>query len=317
MNISIIIPLYNKGMLVTETLDSILEQTYQLFEIIIVDDGSTDDSVSHIYPYLTDKRIKLITQVNAGPGAARNFGVKKAQYDWISFIDADDVWHQDFLLHAVESLNKNVNHHFFFSKTTTDEKLLGEKKQDELSLFNFDDFIESDFSSPTFKTHCDTSSGAMLARKDKFISAGGFYEKNKCIYGEDSFLITIILVDNLVVFSARALLLVRSQPDGLSSQAKKDVKVRPLVNNSIFLYSLLKRKELTEVRQYISYLTMLDAKSLSSKGRGWEAIKLIKVNFNSYYFTNVKMIKYIFIISTNIVFSPLLIILNKMTEGKT
>ena len=78
--ISVIIPLYNKGKLIIDTIESILAQSHQHFEIIIVNDGSTDKSIEYVTPYTADSRVTLITQVNSGPGSARNTGVQKAKY---------------------------------------------------------------------------------------------------------------------------------------------------------------------------------------------------------------------------------------------
>ena len=88
-NISVIIPLYNKEKSIRRTIESLQKQTFQSFEIVIVNDGSTDNSVE-IVNRIDDDRIRLINQDNAGPGAARNTGVKNAQAEWIVFLDADD-----------------------------------------------------------------------------------------------------------------------------------------------------------------------------------------------------------------------------------
>jgi len=92
--VSIIIPVYNSEQYITECIDSVLNQSYQNFEIIVVDDGSTDDTSSIITQYNNDK-ITLYHQQNSGSGAARNHGVKKASGAWIAFIDADDIWLPD------------------------------------------------------------------------------------------------------------------------------------------------------------------------------------------------------------------------------
>lgn len=90
--ISIIIPAYNPGKLIAETIDSVLNQTYQNFEIIIVDDGSTDNT-RQIIESFTDKRIKLYSQKNSGlPSIPRNKGVSYAQGEFLAFLDHDDVW---------------------------------------------------------------------------------------------------------------------------------------------------------------------------------------------------------------------------------
>lgn len=89
MFISIIIPLFNKGYKVCRSIDSVLRQKYQKYEIIVVDDGSIDDSAFYVKQY-SDERIKYIYQANAGVSAARNKGIEKANGDWLYFLDADD-----------------------------------------------------------------------------------------------------------------------------------------------------------------------------------------------------------------------------------
>lgn len=94
--ISVVIPLYNKEQSIASTLQTVLKQTYQDFEIVIVNDGSTDHSVEEVAKVL-DLRIHLIHQSNAGVSAARNRGIEEAKGEYIAFLDADDVWKPDYL----------------------------------------------------------------------------------------------------------------------------------------------------------------------------------------------------------------------------
>ena len=89
---SIIVPCYNSAKYLPLCLDSILKQTYKQFEVVVVNDGSTDDTDLVIKPYLDDPRIKYIKQDNAGPPKARNTGINNADGDYIAFLDSDDLW---------------------------------------------------------------------------------------------------------------------------------------------------------------------------------------------------------------------------------
>ena len=93
---SIIIPLYNKANFVCTTIESILAQTFNDYEIIVVNDGSTDNSLT-VVNELNDARIHIFSKENGGVSAARNFGIDKAQNEYITFLDADDLWLPDYL----------------------------------------------------------------------------------------------------------------------------------------------------------------------------------------------------------------------------
>lgn len=104
--VSVVIPCYNDKNYIQETIKCVLSQSYQNFEIIIVDDGS-DDATKQVLHTLTNNRIKVITQTNSGPSAARNRGFNTASGSYILTIDADDTVEETFLEKAVAILNKN------------------------------------------------------------------------------------------------------------------------------------------------------------------------------------------------------------------
>lgn len=93
---SIIIPLYNKAAYILETLHSVFNQTFARYEVIVVDDGSTDDGVDLIEHHF-GARVRIIRQENQGVSAARNNGVRAAVYDHVAFLDADDLLHPKYL----------------------------------------------------------------------------------------------------------------------------------------------------------------------------------------------------------------------------
>lgn len=93
---SVIIPLYNKAPYVAKAIESVLGQTYRDFEVIVIDDGSTDQSLE-VAKTFENKSITIISQPNSGVSTARNNGVKLAKHPYICFLDADDWWHPTFL----------------------------------------------------------------------------------------------------------------------------------------------------------------------------------------------------------------------------
>jgi glycosyltransferase involved in cell wall biosynthesis len=105
--VSIVIPLYNAEKFITETIESIISQTISNYEILIIDDGSTDGSANKIKSYLTDNRFKYFYQKNSGVSVARNTGLEKANGVYILFLDADDVLTNNFLEARIEQLETN------------------------------------------------------------------------------------------------------------------------------------------------------------------------------------------------------------------
>ena len=102
--VSVIIPTYNRSGLICTAIDSVIAQTYASTEIIVVDDGSTDDTRSVLQRY--GDRIRLLSQENSGPAAARNKGIAAARGEYIAFLDSDDYWLPEKLTRQIEALEK-------------------------------------------------------------------------------------------------------------------------------------------------------------------------------------------------------------------
>lgn len=116
--VSVIIPVYNVEKYIKESLDSVLNQTMQNLEVICIDDGSTDNSLYILQEYQkADSRVRVLTQENQGSGLARNRGMKQAHGKYIAFLDADDFWHDEFVLetivNAAEMISCNVTGTFW------------------------------------------------------------------------------------------------------------------------------------------------------------------------------------------------------------
>jgi glycosyltransferase involved in cell wall biosynthesis len=112
--ISVVIPLYNKEDYIAKAMQSVLAQTFRSFELIVVNDGSTDNSRS-VAESFKDNRIQILNQANKGVSEARNYGVDKATFQWVAFLDADDWWAPEFLEHLVEAIQQYPHEHIFAS----------------------------------------------------------------------------------------------------------------------------------------------------------------------------------------------------------
>ena len=103
--VSVIIPMYNKEKNIARTIDSVLAQDYPWWELVVVDDGSSDGSVSVVERY-EDARIRLFRKENGGVSAARNYGVQKATGEYVVYLDADDSLMPSCLLTLLDVLKK-------------------------------------------------------------------------------------------------------------------------------------------------------------------------------------------------------------------
>lgn len=104
--VSVIMPCYNTERYIEKSVYSVLNQTYKNIELIVIDDGSTDSSLNILKTIQTgDKRLKVLSQKNKGPGPARNKGLKEASGDYIAFLDSDDFWSLD----CIEKLERAIS----------------------------------------------------------------------------------------------------------------------------------------------------------------------------------------------------------------
>jgi glycosyltransferase involved in cell wall biosynthesis len=102
--VTVVVPTYNRGQFVAEAIQSVLEQTFRDFELIVVDDGSTDDTTA-VVGCFTDPRLHYVYQTNQERSAARNHGLRLAQGEYVAFLDSDDVWLPTKLEHQVTLLD--------------------------------------------------------------------------------------------------------------------------------------------------------------------------------------------------------------------
>jgi glycosyltransferase involved in cell wall biosynthesis len=112
--VSVIIPTYNRESFIAECVESVLAQTFSNFELIVVDDGSTDRTETVVGGY-SDK-IRYLRQEQRGPAAARNSGIRNASGEWLSFLDSDDLWLPNKLEFEMEYVSKNPNMRICYSE---------------------------------------------------------------------------------------------------------------------------------------------------------------------------------------------------------
>ena len=173
--VSVIIPTFNHKDFIVETLESVFAQTFQDYEVIVVNDGSPDDTEAALRPYIEAQRIQYLCQENQGVAAARNAGLALARGEWIALLDDDDLWPMDKLEWQVACLES--------SKAVMVGglcSLFGDAKDRKMLLASdgFKAFTTPDL----FKSNPFGSPGQTLIRKSALDQIGGF---DPSIWGVD------------------------------------------------------------------------------------------------------------------------------------
>lgn len=143
--VSIIMPSYNTAKYIAETVQSVLAQTYQNWELIIVDDCSTDDTDEVIKPFLSDSRIRYLkNEKNSGAAVSRNRALREAKGKWIAFLDSDDLWMPEKLEKQIAFMKENGYHFSYTDYVEIDEtskpngkRVTGPKKITRAGMFNY------------------------------------------------------------------------------------------------------------------------------------------------------------------------------------
>jgi glycosyltransferase involved in cell wall biosynthesis len=196
MEISVVIPLYNASKTIVSTINSVLEQSYKVSEIVLINDGSIDNSsdiVRDVFKeYLDQNFIVLIDKRNEGPSAARNIGVKIAKHEWIAFLDSDDQWVYSKIAEQIEVLKGNTN----IDVCGTCSNILDFNKKGTFFFVSYRQLL--------YKNYFSTSS--VLLKKESFLRTKGFDESQK--YSEDYGLwLEMLFRENICVVLNKKLLL--------------------------------------------------------------------------------------------------------------
>lgn len=196
--VSVVIPTYNTAKYISEAIESVLAQTYKDFEIIVVDDGSTDNTKEVLQPCI--EQIRYIYQGNGGRASARNTGIKAARGRYVAFLDSDDMWTPGKLEKQVDIMEGNENIDFLFGDK---QRFSDDGTTIISSMFKKHHYDETFFGDPLYvrdahKKLLETSfipTGTVIMRKECFDKSGLFDET---IYTEDyEFWLRIALFNNL------------------------------------------------------------------------------------------------------------------------
>ncbi len=272
--ISVVIPVYNKQKYIKDSIQSVLNQNFDDFEIIIIDDGSTDHSVE-ILETLTDSKINLYKQSNHGVSYTRNKGVQLSSGKLIAFLDADDYWYPDHLQKIVKLYHQYPEAHFFATAYEVEYpgglikkfRLYHEPKSKLFSKFY--QYIKG---SPIFYT------SNFAIKKDVYIKEKGFKEN---IHGEDTEFFYRLGYQYLLAYDSSITLRYKNQSENsLFAHYETDRKVLLLKELKEFEQ---KDKELKRILDLNRFAWVMEYKVLKKNGQAKELMKQISIENMNFF----------------------------------
>ena len=280
--VDIIISLYNKENTILRAIRSIQEQTFENWNIIVVDDGSTDNSYD-LVEQIKDERITVIQQENQGPGSARNTGIKNSDAKYIAFLDADDEWLNDYLEKAVDKLEKEdisfvcCMYHEYPQKINVPKRW--EKRGVIPGLYClkgnenpiFTDWLLSFI-------HTDTT----VFKRGILLKYDGFYEKDKCMHGEDTILFLRSGINEPFIISPNISVIHHREDSSLSY--KVQFPLPPFLVNPNIIMDYCNEENKLLLSKAINHLALRHAQLRARNGHKQDAIDIIRRFPNSKIF---------------------------------
>jgi glycosyltransferase involved in cell wall biosynthesis len=291
---SVILATYNSSKYLEESINSVLNQTYKNFELIIVDDGSTDKTINIIKKF-KDNRIKYKYQTNQGPSKARNIGIKISKSRWICFIDADDYWYKNKLKVVRKFLSgSNLIYHKLKKKIEFKKKNL-HIMQSKLQYSLFQKYIGSKIKDPITKNlliYGNTiPTSSVVIRKKILEKSKSFDEKLRI--GEDYDLwLRLSLVTNKFIFISETLGSYRIHTES-STKKRKDI-TKLVMNVEKKYHHILNKNEKALILSRHEYSS---GRKNFHLGLYSKSIKIFKKTFyNGTFYIKIKSLISIFII---------------------
>ena len=273
---SIVITVYNKADFIKNTINSVLNQTYKNFEIIVVNDGSTDAS-ENIIRSIEDSRIKLINTKNQGASNARNTGINASKHTYIASLDGDDIWHRNYLSQITEAINEFPKEKIF---ATAVSQQYGAKIKNATYSFKQEKTLEvHNYFKSSRKFSLLTSSSVIFHKS--ILNKTGLYDPT-IISGQDTDMWIRFGMYYKVVFINKPLVIYKHIASSLSNtkfelknkpkfnKYFKEEKENPLLKSYLDLnrYSMAILSKLQNDEEHFTYYTsQLDTKNISLRQR--------------------------------------------------
>lgn len=282
MRVSVIVPLYNKAPHVRRCLESIGAQTLKDFEVIVVDDGSTDASGA-VAREFRDPRFQVVSQPNAGPGAARNRGVSLAQGDLLAFLDADDEWFPEFLDQNVRALDQagpevaTVSSGYIEDPSGINPERMWRQRGIQEGVFSAQATTPARLMvfALSYMSCWNT-----IIRAEVFREMGGFYSRTRALYAEDAWLWLQVLMTFPVLFRMEPLTRFHREASELSGNLPGVRPVEPFLLAPEPLYERCPPHMRRLLREVLAIRALKTACMLGYWGR-WNEAGALRRRFSS------------------------------------
>lgn len=221
--VSIVIPVYNTQKYLSECLDSIINQSYKNLEIIVINDGSTDNSQNIIDEYVKkDKRIISIYQNNSGVSAARNSGLDNSSGDYVCFVDSDDFIRKDFIENLINVMSK------YNADVTTTKSNLDDVNIENVEVLDADKALVRMYYGKLEKSDNGVQMFSLKLLKENNIT----FDEDKKVCEDFDFFAKALIVSNKIAVDYRSMYYYRPNPDSVMHKAL-NINNFKAINNKI------------------------------------------------------------------------------------
>ncbi len=297
---SVVVPLYNKERHIVDAVESVLRQSYEKFEIIIVNDGSIDNSLNKL-KVISDPRVKIISQENAGVSAARNKGILNSRFDYIAFLDADDEWEPFYLQEISELINEFSDNGWYatgyaLKENGRLENLIPKELENKKKLVDF--FQYSIFN---LLIHIDST----VIRKSSFEKVGFF--PIGVTHGEDQDLFARLALKYPLAYSGKVGTHYSLDSDNRACKNVKLTELWPFLkeNNELLQHQKLTDEQKFYIHEYVAIRMISRARALKNNGKTLKSIQLLMRHKNTVLFKKMWIQSFIICLLPNQIFKVL------------
>lgn len=276
-SVDVVIPLYNKARFVRRAVESVLNQTYGNWRLIVVDDGSTDGGPDTLEK-ISDHRITVVRQENRGPGAARNTGMRAGAADLVAFLDADDEWLPTYLETAVSAFAAHPE-----CAAVTVGRYQGPAREWSPDSSTAVGFRTGPWRCPAttplkeLKDAVDFfRPSSTVARRSALVRLGGFYDRFRCTYAEDSYLWLRLVMQEPIYRIVDPLVWMHTEASELGPGRRSPYPIPPILHHVDEVIAECPDSHRDLLAKFLDWYAVWVAVRLANQGEGRQAAWLLK-----------------------------------------